>query len=281
MTYSFAVLAQKSRFLSWLWMRISLSEGYAGWCCWGPVWWRCWDGEDGESVVWCGVVWQAGCKLAGGEGMRGIAGTIYRSNIQLDPHTPAYTFFYTEHRLWLFSLNNWRPPQKPEWDTSGNQNTWKKQTLIQTFTTWVSLISDHTYIQLSTYKISAMQSVSQMICVILPKYFQLNFPIGAPPPLSNYFLSQSTSQAGQASTIQSWAGQGGTRQRQAGERGGGTFQRQPYSAAEHLEKWRLVKRRRDGWEVRYPLCCGPLFSHEAVLRVRLRCVTYYLCQNYP
>ena len=37
MTYSFTVLAQKSRFLSWLWMRISLSEGYAGWCCWGPV----------------------------------------------------------------------------------------------------------------------------------------------------------------------------------------------------------------------------------------------------
>ena len=53
--------------------------------------------EDVEMVkmvrVWCGVVWQAGCKLAGGEGMRGIAGTIYRSNIQLDPHTPAYTFF--------------------------------------------------------------------------------------------------------------------------------------------------------------------------------------------
>ena len=74
--------------------------------------------EDVEMVkmvrVWCVVVWQAGCKLAGGEGMRGIAGTIYRSNIQLDPHTPAYTFFYTEHRLWLFSLNNWRPPQKPE-----------------------------------------------------------------------------------------------------------------------------------------------------------------------
>ena len=64
-----------------------------------------------------------------------------------------------------------------------------------------------------------MQSVSQMICVILQKYFQLNFPIGAPPPLSNYFLSQSTSQAGQASTIQSWAGQGGTRLRQAGEGG--------------------------------------------------------------
>ena len=77
------------------------------------------------------------------------------------------------------------------------------------------------YIQLSTYKISAMKSVSQMICVILQKYFQLNFPNCALPPLSNYFLSQSTSQAGQASTIQSWAGQGGTRQRQAGEKEGG------------------------------------------------------------
>ena len=76
MTYSFAVLAQKSRLLSWLWMRISLSEGYAV----GVQ-----SDEDVEMVkmvrVWCGVVWQAGCKLAGGEGMRGIAGTIYRSNI--------------------------------------------------------------------------------------------------------------------------------------------------------------------------------------------------------
>ena len=204
-------------------------------------------------MVWCGVVWQAGCKLAGGEGMRGIAGTIYRSNIQLDPHTPAYTFFYTEHRLWLFSLNNWRPPQKPEWDTSGNQNTWKKQTLIQTFTTWVSLISDYTYIQLSTYKISAMQSVSQMILCDITKIFSVELPHWRAPSLSNYFLSQSTSQAGQASTIQSWAGQGGTRLRQAGEGGHSKDNPTLLQRTWKNEDWWEEEGAVEKWDIRFAL----------------------------
>lgn len=68
-----------------------------------------------------------------------------------------------------------------------------------------------------------MQSVSQMILCDITKIFSVELPHWRAPSLSNYFLSQSTSQAGQASTIQSWAGQGGTRLRQDGKRrrGGG------------------------------------------------------------
>ena len=94
-----------------------------------------------------------------------------------------------------------------------------------------------------------------MICVILQKYFQLNFPIGALPPLSNYFLSQSTSQAGQASTIQSWAGQGGTRLRQAGEREGGHSKDNPtlLQRTWKNEDWWEEEGTVEKWDIRFAL----------------------------
>ena len=109
-------------------------------------WWRWWE---------CGVVWQAGCKLAGGEGMRGIAGTIYRSNIQLDPHTPAYTFFLHGTQTMAVFFEQLDTTSKAWMRYIGQPDHMKKANSGPDL--YHMIISDiRLYIQLSTYKISAM-----------------------------------------------------------------------------------------------------------------------------
>ena len=73
--------------------------------------------EDVEMVkmvrVWCGVASWVQASWRGGD-----EGNSWHDLSLQYPARPAHTrvhfFFYTGHRLWQFSLNNWRPPQKPK-----------------------------------------------------------------------------------------------------------------------------------------------------------------------
>ena len=233
-------------------------------------WWRWWE----CGVVWCGVASWVQASWRGGD-----EGNSWHDLSLQYPARPAHTrvhFFFTRNTdygcfLWttgdhLKSLNEIHRATK----THEKNKLWSR--LLPHEYLWYQII--HTYSYQRT-KLAQCSLYLKWYVWYYKNIFSWTSPLGRSHLWATIFSANPLHR--QDRHPQSKAGLG--KERLEGDKlGRGTFQRQPNSAAE--EKWRLVRRRRDGWEVRYPLCSGPLFSHEAVLRVRLQCVTYYLCKNY-